>query len=155
MTTPRTRSLVSLAAALSLLLASGGCASAPPRLATDGSAYTEGRAPMLRFDNDSRDYVHVYLVGDRREWLLGRVAPAAHAMLRMPEEALTEETDRFRLAVLAGDRVTQRAAFDPRAASAMARPAGELLTQRWTFSQTLSRSELMAFPAGPVAIGRQ
>ena len=104
MTTPRTRSLVSLAAALTIIAAAGGCASAPPRLASDGPAYGAQPAPMLRFDNDSRDYVHVYLVGDRREWLLGRVAPAAHAMLRMPEEALTEETGRFRLAVLAGDR---------------------------------------------------
>jgi hypothetical protein len=155
MTTPRTRSLVSFAAALILILAAGGCASAPPRLASDGSAAAEGAMPMIRFDNDSRDYVHVYLVGDRREWLLGRVAPAAHAMLRMPEEALTEETGRFRLAVLAGDRVTQRAAFDPRAASAIARPAGDLLTQRWTFSQSLSRNELISLPIGPVAAGRQ
>ena len=153
MTTPRTRSLVSLAAALGLILAAGGCASAPARPASEGTVYADA-APLIRFDNDSRDYVHVYLVGDRREWLLGRVAPAAHAMLRMPEEALTEETGRFRLAVLAGDRVTQRAAFDPRAASAIARPAGDLLAQRWTFSQTLSRSELMSLPGTPVVLGR-
>jgi len=27
----------------------------------------------IRFDNGERDYVRVYLVGEKREWLLGRV----------------------------------------------------------------------------------
>jgi hypothetical protein len=148
MITPRTRSLVSLAAALTLTLALGGCAGAPSRLASDGPAPGDGPPPIVRFDNDSRDYVHVYLVGARREWLLGRVAPAARAALRIPEEAMAEDAGPLRLAVLAGDRVTQRVAFDARAASALARPAAEILSQRWTFSQTLARSELMALPLG-------
>ena len=151
MTTPPIRSLVSLAAALTVTLALGGCASAPPRPVSDASAPAD-EPPAIRFDNDARDYVHVYLIGDRREWLLGRVVPGGRANLRIPEEALAEDAGPMRLAVLVGERVTFRAAGTARAASALPQPAAVILSRRWTFSPNAS-SELIALPLGGARVG--
>jgi hypothetical protein len=157
MTTPRTRSLVSLAAALTVALTLGGCAGAPSRLAGDGPAPTDGPPLAVRFDNDARDYVHVYLVGEQRQWLLGRVAPGARATLRIPDEALAEDAGRLRLAVLAGERVTLWAAGEARAAITIPQPAAAFLWQRWTFSQALANGQLTALPFGRARaeVGRQ
>jgi hypothetical protein len=157
MTTPRIRSLVSLAAALTLALTLGGCASAPARLAADGPAPGDGPPLAIRFDNEARDYVHVYLIGDQREWLLGRVEPGGRATLRIPEAVLTENAGPIRLAVLVGERVTLRAAGMPLAAIAIAQPATEILSQRWTFSQMLSTGQLTGLRRAPARaeVGRQ
>ena len=147
MTTPRTRSLVSLAAALTVSLTFSACVSAPSRLARAGSALVDDAPVVIRFDNDARDYVHVYLVGEQREWLLGRVEPGAHATLRLPDAALAEDAGPMRLAVLRGERVTFRAAGEARAATTIAQSAASILAQRWTFSQSLSNGQLMSLPA--------
>lgn len=144
MTTPRTRSLVSLVTTLAATLALGACASAPSRHAGDGLAPMEGSPLAVRFDNDARTHVHVYLVGERREWLLGRVEPGAIAALRIPNAALAENQGFVRLAVLAGERVTLRAAANARTEITIAQPASAILAQRWTFSRTLSQGQLTA-----------
>lgn len=146
MTTPRTRSLVSLAVALTATLTLGACASSPSHLAPGAPAISHAPSLVVQFDNESRDYVHVYLVGELRQWLLARVAPGARANLRIPDEAFSEHAGRVRLAVLAGERVTTRAAVDARAASAIAQPVAALLSQRWTFSPTLAHGQLLALP---------
>ena len=148
MTTPRTRSLVSRVAALTLTLALAGCASAPSQRARDASAPADEAPPVIRFDNDAHNYVHVYLVGVRREWLLGRVAPGARATLRVPQEALDESEGPMRLAVLMGERITYRAAVDVRTASALPRPAAEILAREWTFVPRMAGNELIALPFG-------
>ena len=129
MPTLRRRALVSLAATLAL----GACFQA---------ASTGGRPPSpddgrlaLRFDNGGREYVHVYLIGEKREWLLGRVEPGAVATLRIPEESLVENAKFVRLAVIAGERVTHEAARNPRATFTLAQPASAILSQQWLFSQ--------------------
>ena len=148
MTTPRTRSLVSLAAVLAVSLTLGACVSAPSRLATEESTLPDDAPVVIRFDNDARDYVHVYLLGEQREWLLGRVEPGAHATLRIPDAALSEDAGPMRLAVLRGERVTFRVAGEARAATTIAQSAASILTQRWTFSQSLSNGQLISLPVG-------
>jgi hypothetical protein len=135
MTTPRTRSIVSLATALTLTLALGVCASAPSRLALNDPALVDEAPLAIHFDNGARDYVHVYLVGAKREWLLGRVEPGSRTALRIPDEALAEDLGFMRLAVLTGAHVTLRAASDPRATITIPQPAPGIASQRWTFSQ--------------------
>ena len=156
MTTPRTRSLVSLAIALTLTLTLGACASAPSRLTSDAAATAEAAPPAIHFDNDSRAYVQVYLVGARREWLLGRVPPGARVTLRIPEDALDEGAGQRRLAVVAADGATQRAAVDAGVATQLPRPTAEILGQRWTFSQRPTYGELTPLPLGAVrtVVGR-
>jgi len=144
MTTTRSRRLVSTAAALTLTLALGACAGNPSQRALNDPAPAAGKPVAIRFDNEARQYVHVYLVGDKREWLLGRVEPGAHAALRIPEAALADGTWSMRLAVLAGERVTMRVATQPRASVTISQPASQLVAQRWTFTQPMTNGQATA-----------
>jgi hypothetical protein len=149
MTTPRIRSLVSFAAALTVALALAGCASTPSRLASGGVARTDELSVTIRFDNGARDYVHVYLVGEKRQWLLGRVEVGARATLRIPQDALAEDAGLMRLAVLEGQRMTSHAVGDARAATTIRQPMGAILSQRWTFSQ-MAAEQITSLPRDSV-----
>ena len=140
MTTFRTRAFVSLAATVVLTVALGACAGAPAR-----ETLPEERLHAVRFDNDGRDPVHVYLVSERWQWLLGRVAPGAIATLRIPPVALDEHSGLVKLVVIAGERVTLQAARDGRAQSTIAQPASDILSQQWRFAQGQLTS--LALPA--------
>ena len=153
MTTIRSRSLVSLAAALALTLATGGCAGNPTRSALNDPAPRAARPLAIKFDNEARQYVHVYLVGQKREWLLGRVEPGAHTALRIPVEAMSDDTWNMRLAVLAGDRVTMQVASKPGVQVTIAQPAGQLLAQKWTFTQSLANGQTTAQLLGRMTSG--
>ena len=141
MTTPRVGTLVSAAAALILTVGLGGCAT-NSRSGGTPSVAANAIGPVVRFDNGGRDVVHVYLVGQTREWLLGRVEPGARTALRIPDEAFGEDAGSMRLAVVPGDRITQRAAADPRASTTLAQPAATIVSERWKFSQTSASGEL-------------
>ncbi len=134
MNTPRRAALVSIPAVLSLALALGGCSRATARPAAELPAVGAEEPATIRFVNDGREYVHVYLVGAKREWPLGRVEPGAVAHLRVPDEALVER-DYVRLAVLPGSRATLASLRDPRTRLSIAQSASVLMTQRWSFSQ--------------------
>jgi hypothetical protein len=135
MTTPRARTLVSLTVALLLTLTLGACAGVPQRTTPEGPSSLYDRAPTVRFDNGGREHVHVYLIGQRREWLLGRVEPGAIATLRLPDASLADDPGFVQLAVVTGGGVTQRAARDPRARMSIAQPASAILSQGWRFAQ--------------------
>ena len=135
MTTPRARTLVSLMAAIAVPVLLGACAGPASRPVAEGPSPVEAQARSIRFDNLAREHVYVYLVGQRREWLLGRVEPGAVARLPLPAEALGEDPGFVQLAVLAGGGVSQRAARDPRARLTIAQPASAILARQWRFSQ--------------------
>jgi hypothetical protein len=143
MTTIRSRSLVSLAAPLTLTLALGGCAGNPTRSALNDPAPRAAQPATIRFENGARQYVHVYLVGQSRDWLLGRVEPGARATLRIPEGAMSEDWQ-MQLAVVAGDHPTLRAASKVGAQVTIPQPAGQLLAQKWTFTQTVNNGQATA-----------
>lgn len=132
MTTLCRRAFVSIAATMTITLTLGACVSSPSRSVLRGPISTE---MTIRFDNLARESVDVYLIGVKREWLLGRVAPGAIASLRLPDEAFAEGAMLVRLAVLAGERMTFAAARNARTVLTVAQPATAILTQRWTFSQ--------------------
>ena len=149
MTTPRTRAAVSLAAALTTL-ALGACASHLSPVAREDVSVSPAEAIAIRFDNEAQVYVDVYLIGDQREWALGRIEPGARATLRIPQAALTNTSGFVQLAVLAGAQRSVQAARDPRATFTIAQPAGMLLSQRWTFSQRQSSApEIFGSHAAP------
>ena len=77
----------------------------------------------------------MYLVGEKREWWLGRVAPGTLTSLRVPDDAIDIGSSFMRLAALPGATLSQQAARDPRSAITIAVPSLDLFTQRWTFSQ--------------------
>ncbi|HJP85960.1 MAG TPA: hypothetical protein VJ852_08225 [Gemmatimonadaceae bacterium] len=129
------RAFVSIAATVTMTLALVACASAGSQRGLDRPSSTEDRLLSIRFDNPSRETVDVYLIGTKREWRLGRVAPGAVATLRLPDEAFAEGSMMVRLAVLAGAKETFAAARDPRAVFTITQPATAILSQRWTFTQ--------------------
>jgi hypothetical protein len=131
MTTLPRGALVSAAFALSAAL--GACAPTTARL--EPSPSVEIPVRTIRFANDAGDYVHVYLIGERRQWLLGRVEQGAVATLRLPDDAVTKGADFMQLAVLTGERVTLQAARAPRARLTMAQPAHTIASQQWRFAQ--------------------
>jgi hypothetical protein len=133
MPTLRRRALVSLAAVMTATLALGACFQAAS--GRDRPPSLDDRLPRLRFDNGGREHVHVYLIGEKREWLLGRVEAGAIATLRIPQQALVENAAFVRLAVIAGERITLQAARNPRARLTLAQPASAILSQEWMFSQ--------------------
>ena len=135
MTTLRRRAFVSVAITMTMTLALGACASATSRERLDRPISTETGLLSIRFDNSSRETVDVYLIGVKREWMLGRIAPGAIARLRLPNEAFGKGAMMVQLAVISGERPTLAAARDPRAVLTITQPASALLSQRWTFSQ--------------------
>ena len=139
MTTPRHHALVSLFAILAL----GACTTrtiGPAALdapAPDSSPAASPRPSRLtlRVDNQGRERIHVYLLGERRDWLLGPVEPGAIALLTVPARALTESRGNVRLAAIPGGHLTMQAGRDARAVVALGQPAGTLPGQRWVFAQ--------------------
>lgn len=133
MTTSRQRAFVSIAAIMTITLGLNACASSRPesnaRTAVDALPLT------IRFDNFASERVDVYLIGVKRQWLLGRVEPGGIASLRIPEEVLAKGSMYVRLAVLAGEPVTFEAARDPRVKLTIAQPAATILSQEWKFTQ--------------------
>ena len=134
MTTQRPYTLVSRIAITILTLALAACAGSQSHMATYGPPSVEAGSPTIRFDNQARNAVHVYLVGQQREWLLGRVEPGAVATLRLPDDVFDSDPGFVQLAVLAGG-VSQRAARDPRAQLTIAQDPSMLLSRRWQFAQ--------------------
>ena len=145
MTTSRRRAFVSIAVTMTIAL--GACIGASPRPAPNTPISIDALPLTIRFDNTARERVDVYLIGAKREWVLGRVEPGAIASLRIPEEVLAKGSMYVRLAVLAGEPLTFEAARNPRARLSIAQPAAAILSQEWRFSQ----GELTPLPA---AIGR-
>jgi hypothetical protein len=139
MLTARSRAIVSalsLATVASSALAVAGCARGPSPVTWDGASATEDGRLVIRFENESEAHVDVYLVGELRQWWLGRVAPGARVTLRVPEPARASVESGFaRLAALADAPVSGRVAADPRATFTIAQPVSSLLDQRWTFRQ--------------------
>lgn len=145
MPTPRSHSSVSRALVLTCAIALGACASAPVHQRPEQPA--SDQAPVtVRFDNDGRDYVQVYLVGPMRQWMLGRVAPGARATLRVPDDALAEEAGSVQLVAVPGGHATARALAEARAVTTIAQPAAAFVSQRWTFSQAFSAGQLTPLP---------
>jgi hypothetical protein len=134
MTTTCRRAFVSVAATMTIALALGACVRAPSRSVLPALSSIETRPLEIRFDNQGREHVHVYLVGAKRQWLLGRVEPGAVAMLRLPEAALADGETCARLAVLTGQGITLQAARDARVLT-VAQPASAILSQHWRFAQ--------------------
>jgi hypothetical protein len=133
MTTSGKRGFVSIATTI-ITLALGACVHTPSRSVQDPLTSTYAGLLTIRFDNTAGERVDVYLIGEKREWVLGRVEPGAIAGLRIPEEALAEGSTFVRLAVLAGEPLSFAAARNPRAKLTVAQPASAILSQQWTFS---------------------
>ena len=139
MITPATRltvSVLSIAALSATTLVLGACARGPSPVTWGGGIVPPESPLTIVFQNEAATHVDVYLIGEKQEWWLGRLAPGARATLRIREEALTTESGFMRLAVLEGAPRSLQAARDPRAIFSLGEPASLLFGQRWTFRKT-------------------
>ena len=134
MTTSGQRAFVSIATMI-ITVALGACARAPSHSVPEPLTSAYAGLLTIRFENTARERVDVYLIGEKREWVLGRVEPGAIASLRIPEEALAKGSTFVRLAVLEGEPLTLAAERNPRARLTIAQPASAILSQRWSFSE--------------------
>jgi hypothetical protein len=87
----------------------------------------------LRFDNEGRDRLDVYLVGETRTWRLGRVEPGQKSWLPVPRDIPMADLTRLQLVVLANATQTLDPMRDPRAVTTIRQPLGALSGQRWAF----------------------
>jgi len=134
MTTSSRRAFVSIAATIAIALAPGACVRASSHTVSDPIS-TDAGPLTIRFDNLGLERVDVYLIGGKREWVLGRVEPGAIASLRIPEGAFADGSKFLRLAVIANEPVTFQAARNPRAKLTIALPPAAIVSQQWNFSQ--------------------
>ncbi len=141
MNTPIRHTLVSAAAALLLTL--GACVSAGPTRPPVETAALDGK-PAIHFDNQSQDYVTVYLVGVREQYLLGRVAAGARTKLAIPAELVEDASRSFWIAALSGTRGTGNVMADPRTIRTLPEHVSTMLEQRWTYTGTAARGDLTA-----------
>jgi hypothetical protein len=146
MLTPATRATVSVLAVFAATLTLGGCASRAARTSLDDAFVTPERRLIIRFDNEAQTYVDVYLVGERRQWHLGRVAAGSKTTLRIPVAAVEESTEFVRLAVLSEAPPSMQVLRDPHATLTIAQPAFRLTEQSWTYWPKLSSPELFGAP---------
>jgi hypothetical protein len=130
----RTRSshsplLVTLCAVLSL----GGCARSSNIRATE-LAPSSAVPSTLQFDNQGRDRVDVYLVGETRSWRIGRLEPGQARLLALPKDIPATDLPRLQLAVLANAPMTVDPRRDPRALTTLRQPVAALMGQRWGYA---------------------
>lgn len=154
MITPATRatvSVLSIVAALSAMLALGGCARGISPARRDAAAIAPPLDVTIHFENEADVSVDVYLVAEQRQWRLGRVAPGARESLRIPDAAFAATSGFVRLAVVAGSPPSLQVARDPRASFTVAQPASELVLQRFSFWQRqLGSPQLLGLRADAV-----
>ena len=127
------RAAVALLGALALGACASGARTAPQLLAP--AAAVAAFRPTVVAENAGGDWLDVYLVHERGEWYLGRLAPGAKMTLPLPAAFRAPPTGMVRLAVLAGVPRSSQPSRDPRAVVSLPQPVGAVLGQRWTFAQ--------------------
>lgn len=90
-------------------------------------------ARTITFHNKSADRIQVYLVGDRENWLLGRLEPLETAHLRLPESTSAVADEGVVLAVLPGWSRSLAPRTDRRVALSMRERGSNLADVDWVF----------------------
>src|SRR5688500_10881045 len=131
MRTLSTRALVSMLALSSL----GACRThtGAGGAGLPASAQEQPARLAIRFDNTSRERVNVYLVGESREWSLGRVEAGGTAWLPLPRQSIREPGN-VRIVAVAGGTTSLQAGRDGRGVATLAQPLQAVIEQRWVFA---------------------
>lgn len=121
---PTTRCAFPLAACLLLI----SCAPSPRMaLARPEPART------ITFHNNGRERVQVYLIGQKEDWLLGRLEPLERAQLRLPASSFVETDEAVVLAVLPGWSRSLSPRTDWRAVRSIEERGSQLPGAEWRF----------------------
>jgi hypothetical protein len=91
------------------------------------------RTETIIFQNRSPERIQVYLIGEKQDWLLGRLDPMETARLRLPPSAWGESREAVVLAVLPGWTKSLAPRSDRRAAVSIAEIGSNLPGEHWSF----------------------
>lgn len=113
------------------------------------AAPPEDPAPTvtITFRNQSRDRVQVYLIGDKEDWLLGRLESLQTAHLRLPESAFLT-TQPVMLAVVPVWSRNLQPRRDPRAILSIKQTMIDWPGMEWIFVGGQLQGPLRAQPRG-------
>jgi hypothetical protein len=92
------------------------------------------RTETIIFQNRSPDRIQIYLIGEKQDWLLGRLDPLETARLRLPASAWEESREAVVLAVLPGWTKSLAPRSDRRATLSIAEIASNLPGGHWSFA---------------------
>ena len=90
-------------------------------------------AGTITFHNQGRDRIQVYLIGQKEDWLLGRLEPMETARLRLPESSSANAGEAVVLAVLPGWSRSLRPRGDRLATLSIAESGSNLPGEEWIF----------------------
>ena len=117
--------------ALLVFTSLGGCARSAVH--AEGGAELSPRSEALRFVNEGRDRVDVYLVSDRQSWRIGRLEPGQASWLKVPDDIPVDDLERLQLVVLENAALSVDPRRDPRAVTTVKQPFRVLSGVRWAF----------------------
>ena len=118
------RRLVALAAGILMT----SCA--PHQMPLQGERLFTG---TITFRNQGPDRIQVYLIGEKADWLLGRLEPLETAHLRLPESSYATGEESVVLAVLPGWSRSLAPRGDRRAALSLKEYTRNLPGEEWHF----------------------
>jgi hypothetical protein len=114
--------------AVAVCLVSASCV----RLGGSASGDLAPRA-TITFHNQGRDLVQVYLVGEKEDWLIGRLEPLETARLALPQFGFASAARSVALAVLPGWSKNLEPRRDPRATFSIDEVTDDLAGEVWFF----------------------
>lgn len=90
-------------------------------------------AETITFHNSGRERIQVYLVGQKDDWLLGRLEPMETAHLRLPEASAAPTDEAMALAIVPGWSRSLAPRSDRRATLSILEYRHALPGEEWSF----------------------
>ena len=87
----------------------------------------------ITFHNQGRDRIQVYLVGEKHDWLIGRVEPRQTAHLALPQFGIASTPQAVALAVVPGWSGNLQPRLDPRTTFSIDEVNENLAGEEWVF----------------------
>ena len=100
------------------------------------SPRASGRASpdtTITFHNQGRDRIQVYLVGEKQEWLIGRLEPRQTARLALPQFGIASTPQAVALAVVPGWSRNSQPRRDSRTTVSIEEVSDNLAGEEWVF----------------------
>ena len=116
--------------------------------ALPGANSTRQTAPSatITFRNEGRDRIQVYLVGEKQDWLIGRLEPLQTARLPLPEFGFASASQTVTLTVVPGWSGNAQPRRDPRAAVSIDQVSDNLPGEEWIFLNGQLQGPVQAGP---------
>jgi hypothetical protein len=98
----------------------------------------------ITFHNQGRDRIQVYLVGEKENWLIGRLEPLQTANLAIPQFGFASAPQAVALAVVPGWSRSQQPRLDGRATVSIDEVSDRLPGEEWIYVNGQLRGPLRA-----------